>query len=69
DALDNPQRIARVWETAAKVPGRRYRLLKDGEREPFEATAIALANGGGLVVRRDDGTRETIALADARALR
>ncbi|MBV8333078.1 MAG: biotin--[acetyl-CoA-carboxylase] ligase [Candidatus Eremiobacteraeota bacterium] len=69
DALDNPQRVARVWETTAKVPGRRYRLLKDGEREPFEATAIALANGGGLVVRRDDGTRETIALADARALR
>lgn len=66
--LDAPQRIARLWEAAAGLPGRRYRLLKDGEAEAFEASAIALATGGGLVVERD-GLRETIALADARALR
>jgi BirA family biotin operon repressor/biotin-[acetyl-CoA-carboxylase] ligase len=68
-ALDMPQRIARVWERQAGLPGKRYRILKDGEDEPFDATALALANGGGLVVRRDDGRKETISLADARALR
>jgi BirA family transcriptional regulator, biotin operon repressor / biotin---[acetyl-CoA-carboxylase] ligase len=69
DAMDMPQRVARVWEQEAEIPGRRYRILKDGETEPFEATAISLATGGGLVVEHDDGRRETIALADARALR
>jgi hypothetical protein len=44
-------------------------LLKDGDSVPFEATAASLATGGGLVVTRDGGTRETISLADARALR
>jgi BirA family biotin operon repressor/biotin-[acetyl-CoA-carboxylase] ligase len=67
--LANPQRIARQWEKLAGLPGRRYRLLKDGDSVPFEATAASLATGGGLVVTRDGGTRETISLADARALR
>jgi len=66
--LDAPQRVARLWEAAAGLPGKRYRLLKDGTDEPFEASAIALATGGALVVERD-GLRETVALADARALR
>ncbi|MHB8147678.1 MAG: biotin--[acetyl-CoA-carboxylase] ligase [Vulcanimicrobiaceae bacterium] len=69
DALSMPQRIARVWERAAGLPGKRYRLLLDGSKAPIEATAIALATGGGLIVERDNGTRETIELADARALR
>ena len=67
--LANPQRVARLWETQAGLPGRRYRLLKDDESAPFEATAISLATGGGLVVARDENMRETISLADARALR
>jgi BirA family biotin operon repressor/biotin-[acetyl-CoA-carboxylase] ligase len=67
--LANPQRVARLWEVQAGLPGRRYRLLKDDETEPFEATAISLATGGGLVVARNEGIRETISLADARALR
>jgi BirA family transcriptional regulator, biotin operon repressor / biotin---[acetyl-CoA-carboxylase] ligase len=67
--LANPQRVARLWEIQAGLPGRRYRLRKDDETAPFEATAVALATGGGLVVARDDGVRETISLADARALR
>ncbi len=66
--LDGPQRIARCWETAAGFPGKRYRILLDGTTEPFEAEAIALATGGSLVVERG-GARETIALADTRALR
>jgi hypothetical protein len=68
-ALENPQRVAREWEVQAGLPGRRYRLLKDGATSPFEATALALATGGGLTIAHDDGARETISLADARALR
>jgi BirA family biotin operon repressor/biotin-[acetyl-CoA-carboxylase] ligase len=66
--LATPQRIARVWERMARLP-KRYHILKDGDTEPIDVTAVALANGGGLVVQHDDGRRETIALADARALR
>ena len=66
--LDAPQRIARRWETAAGLPGKRYRLLLDGATEAFDAEAIALATGGALLVEKN-GQREMIALADARALR
>lgn len=69
ETLTMPPRIARLWERAAGIPGQRYRLLKEGAREPFDATAIALATGGGLIVEGRDGTRETVALGDARALR
>jgi BirA family biotin operon repressor/biotin-[acetyl-CoA-carboxylase] ligase len=68
-ALDMPQRVARVWERQAGLPGTRYRILKDEASTPIEVTALSLATGGGLVVHHDDGTRETISLADARALR
>ncbi|MDQ2864943.1 MAG: biotin--[acetyl-CoA-carboxylase] ligase [Candidatus Eremiobacteraeota bacterium] len=68
-ALDMPPRIARVWERQAGLPGRAYRILKDGESMPMTVVAISVANGGGLLVERNDGRRETIALADARALR
>lgn len=69
DVLANPQRVARLWERVAGVPGARYTLLADGTTEAFKATAMSLATGGGLVVTRDDGTRETVSLADVRALR
>ncbi|MEO6834667.1 MAG: biotin--[acetyl-CoA-carboxylase] ligase [Candidatus Tumulicola sp.] len=69
DELTTPARVARAWERAARLPGIRYRILKDGAAAPFHATALALADDGGLVVQRDDGRHETIALADARALR
>jgi BirA family biotin operon repressor/biotin-[acetyl-CoA-carboxylase] ligase len=67
--LENPQRVARTWERAARLPGPRYRILKDGSTVSFEAEALSLATGGGLTVRRADGTKEVIALADARVLR
>jgi BirA family transcriptional regulator, biotin operon repressor / biotin---[acetyl-CoA-carboxylase] ligase len=67
--LDQPERVAGLWERAAGLPGRRYRILKDSETRPFEATAQSLARGGGLLVTRDDGARETIDLADSRVLR
>ncbi|MHB8178047.1 MAG: biotin--[acetyl-CoA-carboxylase] ligase [Vulcanimicrobiaceae bacterium] len=66
--LTTPQHLARRWEQAAGLPGRRYRVLRDGEEHPFEATALALATGGALIIERD-GRREQIDLADARALR
>lgn len=68
DLADAPG-VTRAWETAAGIPGAAYRLHKDGEHAPFTAEAVALADGGGLVVRHADGREETIALADARALR
>lgn len=69
DALADPPHVARQWERSAGFPGVPYRILKDGEAQPFECTAIGLAEGGGLVVRRPGTGPETIALADARALR
>jgi BirA family biotin operon repressor/biotin-[acetyl-CoA-carboxylase] ligase len=68
EQLATPQNIARRWEAVAGVPGARYRLLRDGEQAPFEATAIALAPDGALIVEHH-GKREHITLADARALR
>jgi hypothetical protein len=67
-ALEAPEEVARHWELAAGLPGKPYRILKDGESAPFVANAIAIATGGALVVERD-GLRESIPLADARALR
>ncbi len=67
-ALEMPPRIARIWERMAGLP-KRYTITKDGATQPMEVTAVALANGGGLIVQHDNGKRETIALADARALR
>jgi len=67
--LDEPERVATAWDEAAALPGRRYRIVLDGDDCPFEATAQGLTEGGGLAVTRDDGSRETISLADARVLR
>jgi biotin-[acetyl-CoA-carboxylase] ligase BirA-like protein len=67
--LDMPPRIARLWERLAGLPGKPYRVLKDGENEPVDVTALGLSNNGGLIVAHPNGRRETIALADARALR
>jgi len=68
-ALDEPSLVVAQWDSAAQLPGRRYRLQLDRNSEIFEATAEGLAEGGGLRVTRDDGGAATIALADARALR
>ena len=69
DSLDDPRGIAAAWEAAAGVPGARYRILKDGDAASFDATALRLAEDGGLVVERDGGRTETVNLADARVLR
>jgi len=68
-SLDDPDRVAKAWDAAAGLPGKRYRIQVDGENEPFEAVAEGLAAGGGLRVTRDNGEQEIVALADARVLR
>ena len=67
--LDDAHAVARQWEARAGLPGQRYRLQRDSDEHAFEATAIALESGGALLVERRDGSREAVALADARALR
>jgi BirA family biotin operon repressor/biotin-[acetyl-CoA-carboxylase] ligase len=67
--LDQPERVAAMWDESAELPGRPYRIALDGEALPFEAIAQGLAAGGGLRIIRSDGTRETVSLADARVLR
>jgi len=67
--LDDAPGVTRAWEAAAELPGRRYRVAKDDGPEPFEATAQSLEEGGGLRVIRDDGSRETVEMADVRILR
>jgi BirA family biotin operon repressor/biotin-[acetyl-CoA-carboxylase] ligase len=68
-ALDDAGSVMRDWEAAAEIPGRRYRIAKDNAREPFEAVAQSLDEGGGLRVVCDDGSSERIEMADARVLR
>lgn len=67
--LGEPQRVAAAWEAAAQLPGRRYRIAPDATEPPFDAIAQGLEDGGGLRVRREDGSREVVSLADARVLR
>jgi BirA family transcriptional regulator, biotin operon repressor / biotin---[acetyl-CoA-carboxylase] ligase len=67
--LDDPARPSAEWNAAAELPGKRYRIQPDAGGAAFDATAQGLADGGGLRVIRDDGTSQTISLADARVLR
>jgi BirA family transcriptional regulator, biotin operon repressor / biotin---[acetyl-CoA-carboxylase] ligase len=69
DLLDTPERVATAWDEAAGLPGKVYRIRLDVAPDEFEAVAIGLADGGGLRVRRADGSQQTVALADARILR
>ncbi len=64
--LHDPAQTIAQWEAAAEIPGRRYRIQLDGVNEPFDGTARRLENGGALEVTRDDGTSESVEMADAR---
>jgi BirA family biotin operon repressor/biotin-[acetyl-CoA-carboxylase] ligase len=57
------------WESAAAIPGARYRIALDNSPTPFDATALALEMGGALRVQRDDGAIVLVDMADARILR
>jgi BirA family biotin operon repressor/biotin-[acetyl-CoA-carboxylase] ligase len=67
--LDDAHGIARAWETRAALSETPYRILVDGESEPFDGRAQSLASEGSLVVRTGNGTLRTIALGDARVIR
>lgn len=69
DLLEDAGAVVAEWQTAAELPGRRYRLQIDGTAAPFEAVAEGLERGGALRVIGEDGARRSIALADARVLR
>jgi BirA family biotin operon repressor/biotin-[acetyl-CoA-carboxylase] ligase len=69
DLEHHPHMVARQWEATAGLPGAKYRIVKDGESEPFTATAMKLDANGALVVKHANGATESIALAEARALR
>jgi BirA family biotin operon repressor/biotin-[acetyl-CoA-carboxylase] ligase len=66
--LADPAAVARAWEERAHLAGTPYRILVDGEREPFEGRALRLGSQGALVVDVAGRERE-IAMADARVLR
>ncbi len=66
--LQRPADVARAWERRAVLDGTPYRLLVDGESEPFVAVARRLGDDGSLVVATATGERR-ISLADARVLR
>ncbi len=66
--LDDPDAVARAWETRADLAGTPYRLLLDGETTPIDARARRLDGDGSLVVEHD-GRERRITLADARVLR
>ncbi|HVR47895.1 MAG TPA: biotin--[acetyl-CoA-carboxylase] ligase [Candidatus Binatia bacterium] len=67
--LEEPEGVIAAWDDAAELPGRRYRIAPDAAESPFGAIAEGIESGGGLRVRRDDGSREVVSLADARVLR
>ncbi len=67
--LKTPRAIAQRWEREAGLPGKRYRILRDGDERAFDAIALALTGDGSLLVETHEGDRHTIALADARILR
>ncbi len=66
--LEHPLEVARAWERRAALDGTPYRLLVDGETDPFDAIARRLAEDGSLVVDARGGERR-ISLADARVMR
>lgn len=66
--LQSPQTIALQWEKAARIPGTRYRIVRDGGAKILEGVAIALGPEGELVVDAK-GVQHAVAIADARVLR
>jgi BirA family biotin operon repressor/biotin-[acetyl-CoA-carboxylase] ligase len=65
--LDDPMRIARLWEAFAQLHGTFYRVQVDGEPEPVYGTATHLGPLGELVLNVASGER-AIALGEAHVL-
>lgn len=67
--LDQPDRAIADWDSAAGLPGMRYRIQPDNGEQSFQATAQGLSGDGDLQLMHDDGRFETVSLADARVMR
>lgn len=66
--LGSPQTVAAQWEKAARIPGTRYRILRDGTADVLEGVAVGLADEGELIIENAGG-RHTVTMADARVVR
>jgi BirA family biotin operon repressor/biotin-[acetyl-CoA-carboxylase] ligase len=66
--LSDTSAVARAWEERARLRGTPYRILVDGDAEPFDARAVRLGVDGRLVVDVQ-GRERAISLADARVVR
>ncbi len=67
-SLHEPQRVVREWESAAGLPGTRYRFsFDDGTR--VEGEALHLSSSGGLVIRTHTGRHVIDLAAEVRVLR
>lgn len=63
-ALDEPiDRLLAEYRTLSLVLGRRV-IIDTPSGERYEATADRIDSAGALIVRRDDGTEETVTAAD-----
>ncbi len=65
--LDDPTRVARLWEAFAQLHGTFYRVLVDGETEPIFGTAMRLGDLGELVLQVGSDER-SVALGEAHVL-
>lgn len=68
ELLHDPARIIREWESAAGLPGARYRLRFD-DGSQIEGKALRLSPSGGLVMRTESGEHTIDLAAEVRALR
>jgi BirA family biotin operon repressor/biotin-[acetyl-CoA-carboxylase] ligase len=67
-SLHDPASVVREWESAAGIPGTRYRLIFD-DGVQVEGEAMRLSSSGGLVIRTDRGEQTIDLAAEVRALR
>lgn len=58
EVLGDPGRWLADYRARCLTVGRRVQILRDGQR--IEADAVAVDDRCGLVIRRDDGTEETL---------
>lgn len=68
DMLRDPARVVREWESAAGLPGVRYRLAFDNGTQ-VEGEALRLSPSGALVIRTESGEHTIDLAAEVRALR
>ena len=68
EALRDPARVVREWESLAGLPGVRYRLAFDDGTQ-LEGEALRLSPSGALVIRTQSGEHTVDLASEVRALR